>query len=83
MLLSSIFVKQDQLAADYLSFIACVDRVNIPQSLLPNDGSVVQRVKALGALTGYAFMSEHQHNSLQEGGFFNVHRLVHKATVWD
>jgi hypothetical protein len=54
-------MKQDQLAAGYLSFIACVDRVNIPQSLLPNDGSRVQQVKALGTLTGYAFISERQH----------------------
>ena len=77
-------MKQDQLAAGYLSFMACVDRVNIPQSLLPNDGSTVQKVKALGTLTGYAFISERQHDSqLPEGeSLFDVHRLVQKATVW-
>jgi hypothetical protein len=51
-------VKQDQLAANYLSFMACVDRLNILQSLLPNDGSTLQQVKALGTLTGYAFILE-------------------------
>jgi tetratricopeptide (TPR) repeat protein len=77
-------MKQDQLAADYLSFMACVDRVNIPQSLLPNNGSTVQQVKALGTLTGYAFISKRQHVSQlpEEERLFDVHRLVQKATVW-
>ena len=77
-------MKQDKLAASYLSFIACVDRVNIPQSLLPNDGSTVQQVKALGTLTGYAFISERQHDSQlsEEERLFDVHRLVQKATIW-
>jgi tetratricopeptide (TPR) repeat protein len=76
--------KQDQLAADYLSFIACIDRINIPQSLLPIEGTAVQRLKALGTLTGYAFISERQQGSQQLEGerFFDVHRLVQKATVW-
>jgi hypothetical protein len=39
-------LKQDQLAASYLSFMACIDRINIPQSLLPVEGTVVQRLKA-------------------------------------
>lgn len=34
--------KQDPLAAEYLSFMACVDRVSIPQSLLPHWASTVQ-----------------------------------------
>src|SRR2546421_2809355 len=50
--------KQDQLAADYLSFMACIDRVNIPQSLLPL-GDSLQQVKAVGTLKGYAFITEH------------------------
>ena len=77
-------IKQDQLAAGYLSFIACIDRVNIPQSLLPKDGSTVQQVKALGTLTGYAFISERQHDPQlpEEERLFDVHRLVQKATVW-
>jgi tetratricopeptide (TPR) repeat protein len=77
-------LKQDQLAADYLSFIACVDRINIPQSLFPIEGTAVQRLKALGTLTGYAFIVERQQDSQQVEGerFFNVHRLVQKATIW-
>jgi tetratricopeptide (TPR) repeat protein len=77
-------LKQDQLAAGYLSFMACIDRINIPQSLLPVEGTTVQRFKALGTLTGYAFIAECQQNSQQVEGerFFNVHRLVQKATVW-
>ena len=77
-------LKQDRLAAGYLSFMACIDRINIPQSLLPVKGTAVQRVKALGTLTGYAFIAERQQNSQQVGGerFFNVHRLVQMATVW-
>jgi tetratricopeptide (TPR) repeat protein len=77
-------LKQDRLAADYLSFMACVDCVNIPQSLLPNEGTAVQQLKALGTLTGYAFISEHQRDSQrpEEQRLFDVHRLVQKATVW-
>jgi len=77
-------LKQDQLAADYLSFMACIDRTNIPQSLLPVEGTAVQRLKALGTLTGYAFITERQQNSQQVEGerLFNIHRLVQKATVW-
>ncbi|KFY29166.1 hypothetical protein V491_00164 [Pseudogymnoascus sp. VKM F-3775] len=63
--------------------MACIDRINIPQSLLPVEGTPVQRFKALGTLTGYAFITERQQNFKQiEGGrLFNVHRLVQKATV--
>ena len=75
--------KQDQLAADYLSFMACIDRVNIPQSLLPPRGSLVQQVKALGTLTGYAFVIERQQTVQGVGRerFFDMHRLVHMASV--
>lgn len=53
-------LKQDQFAADYLSFMACIDRVNIPQSLLPLGNSPLQQVKAIGTLKGYAFITERQ-----------------------
>ncbi|KAH8733178.1 kinesin light chain 1 [Phaeosphaeriaceae sp. PMI808] len=67
--------KQDQLAADYLSFMACIDRVNIPNRL--------QQVKALGTLTGYAFVTERQQTAQGVGRerFFDMHRLVHMALV--
>ncbi|KAF2806216.1 kinesin light chain 1 [Mytilinidion resinicola] len=76
--------KQDRLAAEYLSFMACIDRINIPQSLLPPGGSLVQQVKALGTLTGYAFIMERR-QTVQEPDrerFFDMHRLVHMASVW-
>lgn len=44
--------KQDPLAAEYLSFMACIDRVNILRSLLPPGRSKVQHAKALVTLTG-------------------------------
>jgi tetratricopeptide (TPR) repeat protein len=77
-------LEQDQLAAGYLSLMACVDCISIPQSLLPVEGTAVQRLKALGTLTGYAFIVERQQDSQQIEGerLFNVHRLVQKATVW-
>ncbi|KAH8704321.1 kinesin light chain 1 [Phaeosphaeriaceae sp. PMI808] len=75
--------RQDRLAAEYLSFMACIDRINITQSLLPPGGSLVQQVKALGTLTGYAFITERQ-RAVQEPGrerYFDMHRLVHMASV--
>jgi tetratricopeptide (TPR) repeat protein len=79
-----LVLQQDQLAADYLSFMACIDRVDIPQSLLPNEGTVLQQLKAIGTLTGYVFISERQQDSQQpeEERFFIVHRLVQNATAW-
>ncbi|KAH8593045.1 kinesin light chain 1 [Bisporella sp. PMI_857] len=75
--------KQDWLAAEYLSFIACIDRINIPQSLLPPGSSLVQEAKALGTLTGYAFIVERQQavQELDRERFFDMHRLVHIASV--
>jgi tetratricopeptide (TPR) repeat protein len=76
--------RQDQLAAEYLSFIACIDRIEIPQSLLPPGGSLVQQVKALGTLTAYAFITERQQTpqELYQERFFYMHRLVHMASAW-
>jgi tetratricopeptide (TPR) repeat protein len=76
--------RQDQLAAEYLSFMACIDRIDIPQSLLPRGGSLVQQVKALGTLAGYAFITERQQTAQELGGerFFDMHRLVHMASAW-
>jgi len=50
--------RQDRLAVEYILFMACIDRINIPQSLLPLRGSLVQQAKALRTLTGYAFIIE-------------------------
>jgi tetratricopeptide (TPR) repeat protein len=76
--------RQDRLAAEYLSFMACIDRIDIPQSLLPPGGSLVQQVRALGTLAGYAFITERQQTAheFNQERFFNMHRLVHMASAW-
>jgi tetratricopeptide (TPR) repeat protein len=76
--------RQDPLAAEYLSFIACIDRISIPQSLLPPGGSVIQQTKALGTLTGYAFITERQQTVLgsNQERLFDMHQLVHMALIW-
>ncbi|KAF1929490.1 HET-domain-containing protein, partial [Didymella exigua CBS 183.55] len=75
--------KQDPLAAEYLSFMSCIDRVNIPQSLLPPGASTVQQTKALGTLTGYAFITERLRTAQESDivRFFDMHRLVHMAST--
>lgn len=65
--------QQNALAADYLSFMACLNPRNIPQSLLPSQASEKQRFDALGLLNAYCFT-----NSQDTG--INMHRLVHIAT---
>ena len=76
-------LKQDRLAADYLSFMACIDRVNIPLSLLPLADSL-QQIEAIGTLKGYAFITERQRVPQQPKGekFFDIHRLVQMASMW-
>ncbi|KAJ6002315.1 Tetratricopeptide-like helical [Penicillium canescens] len=65
----------DKLAADYLSFIACINPRDIPQSILPPPTSAKRMIDALGLLSAYSFISEHACNSS-----FSIHRLVHLAT---
>jgi tetratricopeptide (TPR) repeat protein len=76
--------RQDPLAAEYLSFISCIDRINIPQSLLPSGTSQLQHIKALGTLTAYAFLIERQQTipGANKERFFDMHRLVHMALSW-
>jgi tetratricopeptide (TPR) repeat protein len=76
--------QQDPLAAEYLSFIACIDRINIPQSLLPPARSSIQQIKAIGTLKGYAFITERQQDMQVIGSekLFDMHRLVHMASEW-
>lgn len=67
-----------------MPFIACIDRINIPQSLLPPEGSSIQQIKAIGTLKGYAFITEHQRavQDLESERFFDLHILVHLASEW-
>ncbi|OJD10373.1 hypothetical protein AJ78_08591, partial [Emergomyces pasteurianus Ep9510] len=65
----------DELAADYLSLIACINPRDIPQSFLPQPTSKKKRTDAIGLLKAYSFISE------QAGDhYLGLHRLVHLAT---
>lgn len=64
---------QNQSAADYLSFMACINPRNIPRSLLPLQITKKQCLDALGLLNAYSFTNH-------EGMYINMHRLVHIAT---
>jgi tetratricopeptide (TPR) repeat protein len=67
--------RQNQLAADYLSSMACMDPRDLPHSLLPQPSSKNEGIKAIGLLKAYAFVTEQaMDHSL------NLHRLVHLAT---
>ncbi|KAH0562201.1 hypothetical protein GP486_003102 [Trichoglossum hirsutum] len=66
---------RDPLAADYLSFMSCVDAKDIPQSLLPSAQSTKKAVDAIGTLTAYSFITKHKAYQL-----LDLHRLVHLAT---
>ncbi|OTA61516.1 kinesin light chain [Hypoxylon sp. EC38] len=73
--------REDELAADYLAFMSCVRRDNIPASLLPPD-SPIAMIKALGTLKAYAFITIQLGQQLQKTvdvEVYNVHRLVHTA----
>ncbi|KAJ5101052.1 Tetratricopeptide-like helical [Penicillium angulare] len=74
-LISFVQIQQlDSLAADYLSFMACINPRDIPQSILPPTPSAKKRVDAFGLLKAYSFISEHSHEKK-----FSLHRLVHLA----
>lgn len=65
---------RDKLAAQYLSFMACIEPKEIPQSLLPKGKSRKQETDAIGTLTAYSFVTK------RSNGDLDLHRLVHLAT---
>ncbi|KAB8240063.1 purine and uridine phosphorylase [Aspergillus flavus] len=67
--------RSNELAADYLSFMACINSRGIPQSLLPQPISTKKRIDAIGLLKAFSFISEDGRDH-----FLNMHRLVHLAT---
>jgi hypothetical protein len=67
--------QRDSLAADYLSFMACVDAKDIPQSLLLPGLSRKKETDAMGTLQGYSFIAKRSADSA-----INIYRLVHLAT---
>ncbi|KAH6714091.1 hypothetical protein BKA61DRAFT_551433 [Leptodontidium sp. MPI-SDFR-AT-0119] len=66
---------RDPLAADYLSFMACIDPKDIPQSLLPAGASRKKAVDAIGTLEAYSFIIKRAADLAVD-----LHRLVHLAT---
>ncbi|KAF2658061.1 hypothetical protein K491DRAFT_690412 [Lophiostoma macrostomum CBS 122681] len=78
--------RNDGLAAAYLSFMACVANTDIPVTMLSTEGTEMERLKAIGTLKAYAFISERQpqHDTQTNGPddprkAFDVHPLVHMA----
>ncbi|KAF3065591.1 hypothetical protein CFAM422_009628, partial [Trichoderma lentiforme] len=69
--------RRDTLAADYLSFMACVDAKDIAQSLLPPGPSRKKEIDAMGTLQGYSFITKGSAGSLNSA--VNIHRLVNMA----
>ncbi|KAF2183895.1 kinesin light chain, partial [Zopfia rhizophila CBS 207.26] len=67
--------NREPLAAEYLSFMSCVDAKDIPQSLLPPAESAKKAVDAIGTLTAYSFVTKQK-----AGQLLDLHRLVHLAT---
>jgi len=66
---------RDHLAADYLSFMACIDLKDTPQSLLPLGPSSKKELEAIGTLNAYSFISKRPIELA-----LDLHRLVHLAT---
>jgi tetratricopeptide (TPR) repeat protein len=66
--------RRDPLAAEYLSFMACVDPRDIPQSLLPPGPSRKKEIDAIGTLNAYSFISRRPADLA-----LDLHQLVHLA----
>ncbi|KAF2004693.1 FabD/lysophospholipase-like protein [Amniculicola lignicola CBS 123094] len=67
--------EREPLAGDYLSFMACIEPTNIPQSMLPAGKSRMQETDAIGLLKAYSFVGEKSVKMTSD-----MHRLVHLAT---
>ncbi len=66
--------RNDPLAADYLSFMACVDPKDIPQSLLPPGPSHKKEVDTIATLTAFFFIIRRPADQC-----LDLHHLVHLA----
>jgi hypothetical protein len=64
--------QKDPLAVDYLSFLACIDFKDVPQSLLPPGPSRKKEMDALGTLNAYSFVTRRPVDLA-----LDLHRLVH------
>ncbi|KAL4909946.1 hypothetical protein BDW74DRAFT_186277 [Aspergillus multicolor] len=62
----------NQVAADYLQFMACINPRDIPKSLLP-EATSKKMMDAIGLLKAFSFV-------LEQAGSLSLHRLVHLST---
>ncbi|CAE7205771.1 hypothetical protein PTNB73_07222 [Pyrenophora teres f. teres] len=62
----------DPLAAEYMSFMACIDHKDIPQLLLPPGPSRKKEMDSIGTLSAYSFITRRS-----EDLALDLHRLVH------
>jgi tetratricopeptide (TPR) repeat protein len=70
--------RHDALAADYLLFMACVDRNDIPLEILPTARTYEQGISAVATLDAYSFVTKRTAESA-----LDLHRLVHVSTrIW-
>ena len=67
--------QRDTLAAEYLSFMSCVEPKDIPESLLPTGPSRKKEMDAIGTLNAYSFVTRRP-----AGSVLDLHQLVHLAT---
>ncbi|KAL5044663.1 hypothetical protein BDW71DRAFT_96725 [Aspergillus fruticulosus] len=67
-------LELDEMAADYLSLMACINPRDIPQFFLPQPKSKTALVEALGLLKAYSFVTTQQGSES-----FSMHRLVSLA----
>ncbi|KAF2732931.1 HET-domain-containing protein [Polyplosphaeria fusca] len=71
--------RENQLTADYLSFMSCTAGEGIPASLLLPGNRKMATMEAIGTLTSYAFVTERQQRG-KEGRngerTYDIHRLV-------
>jgi len=67
--------QRDSAAADYLAFMACIEPKDIPLSLLPEGRTRNERIKAIGTLHAYSFVTQRPADHS-----LDLHRLVHLAT---
>jgi tetratricopeptide (TPR) repeat protein len=71
---------RDPLAAEYLSFMSCLDPNKIPKSLLPPAQPKKKVIDAIGTLGACSFIAKRPTDQPLDDQSFDLHRLVHLAT---
>lgn len=69
---------EDETAADYLSFMACLSNRDIPQAILPKAESYERQLEVIAVLTRYSLLSRRP-----TGQALELYRLVHlQSQAW-